>query len=252
MDTVKNVRLTDMKALKVELTRFMMAYKFALDEMNTKINILKEEFNYIHDYNPIEHVKSRVKSPESILKKVVRKNLDLNMQSIRENIKDIAGVRITCSFESDIYKIQDMLQNQKDINVLECKDYIKSPKPNGYRSLHLILEIPVFLSSGEELIPVEIQIRTIAMDFWASLEHKIYYKYNKEVPEHLLTELKDAATAAAGLDAKMERINKEINVFKENDSMNEEALLINVNEEHMALPLRLLESIGHAKTETNH
>jgi putative GTP pyrophosphokinase len=241
-----------MKALKVELTRFMMAYKFALDEMNTKINILKDEFNYIHDYNPIEHVKSRVKSPESILKKVQRKNLDLSLMSIQENIKDIAGIRVTCSFVSDIYKISEMLQTQKDIKLLDCKDYIQNPKPNGYRSLHLILEIPVFMSDGEQLIPVEIQIRTIAMDFWASLEHKIFYKYNKEVPQSLLSELKEAATTAAELDVKMEQINKDINIFKEKDQLEEEAMLINVNEEHMALPLRLLNFIGQTKKETDY
>lgn len=241
-----------MKALKVELTRFMMAYKFALDEMNTKINILKDEFNYIHDYNPIEHVKSRVKSPESILKKVQRKKLDLSLSSIQENLKDIAGIRVTCSFVSDIYKISEMLQTQKDIKLLDCKDYIKNPKPNGYRSLHLILEIPVFMSDGEQLIPVEIQIRTIAMDFWASLEHKIFYKYNKEVPQTLLTELKEAATTAAELDIKMERINRDINIFKEKDQLEEEAMLINVNEEHMALPLRLLNLIGQTKKETDY
>lgn len=241
-----------MKALKVELTRFMMAYKFALDEMNTKINILKDEFNYIHDYNPIEHVKSRVKSPESILKKVQRKKLDLSLSSIQENLKDIAGIRITCSFVTDIYKISEMLQTQKDIKLLDCKDYIQNPKPNGYRSLHLILEIPVFMSDGEQLIPVEIQIRTIAMDFWASLEHKIFYKYNKEVPQTLLTELKEAATTAAELDIKMERINRDINIFKEKDQLEEEAMLINVNEEHMALPLRLLNLIGQTKKETDY
>jgi putative GTP pyrophosphokinase len=248
----RNVSLTDMKALKVELTRFMMAYKFALDEMNTKINILKDEFNYIHDYNPIEHVKSRVKSPESIFKKVQRKNLDLSLISIQENIKDIAGIRVTCSFVSDIYKISEMLQTQKDIKLLDCKDYIQNPKPNGYRSLHLILEIPVFMSDGEQLIPVEIQIRTIAMDFWASLEHKIFYKYNKEVPQSLLSELKEAATTAAELDVKMEQINKDINIFKEKDQLEEEAMLINVNEEHMALPLRLLNFIGQTKKETDY
>lgn len=241
-----------MKALRVELTRFMMAYKFALDEMNTKINILKDEFNYIHDYNPIEHVKSRVKSPESILKKVNRKGLDLSLTSIQDNIKDIAGIRVTCSFVSDIYKISEMLQTQKDIKLLDCKDYIKNPKSNGYRSLHLILEIPVFMSDGEQLIPVEIQIRTIAMDFWASLEHKIFYKYNKDVPQTLLAELKEAATTAAELDVKMERINREINVYKEKDQLEEEAMLINVNEEHMALPLRLLNFIGQTKKETDY
>lgn len=204
-------------ALGTQLKRFMMAYKFALDEMNTKINILKEEFNYIHEYNPIEHVKSRIKSPESILKKVRKKNIEFSLPSIKENIKDIAGIRITCSFISDIYKLSSMLEKQKDIKVIELKDYIKNPKPNGYQSLHMIIEIPIFMSDREELINVEVQIRTIAMDFWASLEHKIFYKYNKDAPERLLAELKDAAMIGAELDRKMERLHDEINKLKQED-----------------------------------
>jgi putative GTP pyrophosphokinase len=231
--------LNELRTLKAELTRFMMAYKFALDEMNTKINILKEEFQYIHDYNPIEHVKSRVKSPESILDKVYRKNLELSLPSIKENIKDIAGIRITCSFITDIYKISDMLKSQKDITVVESKDYIVNPKPNGYRSLHLIIEIPIFMSDREERIPVEIQIRTIAMDFWASLEHKIFYKYNKDVPDHLLKELKEAATSAAELDVKMERLNNEMGVYKEKGRLEDELL-----GQQSALPFRLLGSLA--------
>ncbi len=201
--------------LKTELTRFIMAYKFAVDEVSTKINILREEFHFMHDYNPIENVKSRVKSPESIISKVLRKNLETTLPSIKENILDIAGIRITCSFIADIYKISEMLQNQKDVTLLKCKDYIKNPKQNGYSSLHLIIEIPVFLSDRVERIPVEIQIRTIAMDFWASLEHKIFYKYNQEVPKRLIRELKEAATAVAKLDLKMERIQNDMNLVKE-------------------------------------
>ncbi|MFB6468575.1 GTP pyrophosphokinase family protein [Cytobacillus sp. Hz8] len=232
-----------MKAIRVELTRFMMAYKFALDEVNTKINILKEEFNYIHEYNPIEHVKSRVKSPQSIFKKIQRKNLPLTLDSIKNHIRDIAGVRITCSFVTDIYKISEMLQKQKDVKVIDYKDYIENPKPNGYRSLHLIVEIPIFMSDREELIPVEIQIRTIAMDFWASLEHKIFYKYNKDVPSHLVSELKNAATAAAELDLKMERLNKEIGVFKEMDRNEEKPLLPQFTGDRLSLPMHFIESI---------
>jgi len=222
----QGIDLKELKAIKVELTRFMMAYKFALDEMNTKINILKDEFNYIHDYNPIEHVKSRLKSPESILKKVYRKGHDFTLQSIKENVKDIAGIRITCSFSSDIYELYTMIANQKDIRVVETKDYIKNPKPNGYQSLHLILEIPIFMSDREELTYVEVQIRTIAMDFWASLEHKMYYKYNKEIPKHMLTELKDAATMATQLDRKMEQLHREISEIKKADEEQEKHLLI--------------------------
>ena len=225
MDIEHVFDMKELKALKVELTRFMMAYKFALDEMNTKINILKDEFNYIHDYNPIEHVKSRIKSPESILKKVNRKGYEFSLSSIKENVRDIAGIRITCSFISDIYEMAKMISKQKDVRVIDYKDYIKNPKPNGYQSLHLILEIPIFMSDREELTYVEVQIRTIAMDFWASLEHKIYYKYNKEVPSYMIEELKEAATMAGQLDRKMERLHKEISVIKQADHEMEERLV---------------------------
>lgn len=210
----KTLELKNLKAIKIELTRFMMAYKFALDEMTTKINILKDEFNYIHDYNPIEHVNSRLKSPESIFRKIQRKDCDFTLESIKTNIKDIAGMRITCSFISDIYEISRMIANQKDIRIIEYKDYIKNPKPNGYKSLHMIVEIPIFMSDREEQIMVEIQIRTIAMDFWASLEHKIYYKYNKEIPQKMLDELKESAEMAAHLDQKMESLHKEMAKMK--------------------------------------
>ncbi|WP_453990172.1 GTP pyrophosphokinase [Bacillus nitroreducens] len=209
------IRIEQLRDMKVELLRFMMPYKFAIEEMMTKINILKQEFKYIHDYNPIEHVSSRLKSPESILNKIDRKGYDYSIASIKENIHDIAGIRITCSYISDIYKISKMLQQQKDITLIECKDYIKNPKPNGYQSLHLIVQIPIFMSDREELIDVEVQIRTIAMDFWASLEHKIYYKYNKEIPQHIKDELKEAAVTASQLDKKMEKLQKEMNKIKE-------------------------------------
>ncbi|RTR28799.1 GTP pyrophosphokinase family protein [Robertmurraya yapensis] len=240
----ESMDIQELKNLKTELTRFMMAYKFALDEMNTKINILKEEFHYIHDYNPIEHVSSRVKSPDGILKKVMRKGHELSLSSIREQVKDIAGIRITCSFISDIYEISEMLKKQKDVKILNCKDYIQNPKPNGYQSLHLIVEIPIFMSDREEHIPVEIQIRTIAMDFWASLEHKIFYKYNKAVPGHLLTELKEAAITAGELDRKMERLHKEMTAIKElENEKTSKQLFLGIDEETFNLPTYLLESL---------
>lgn len=224
-----------MKSLKQELIRFMMSYKFALDEVNTKIDILKQEFNYAHDYNPIEHVKSRLKSPESILKKIQQKGYDLSLRAIKENINDIAGIRITCSFISDIYELSDMLQKQKDLTVINCKDYIKDPKRNGYQSLHLILQVPIFMSDREQKVNVEVQIRTIAMDFWASLEHKIYYKYNKEVPQRLKDQLKEAADSIASLDLKMENINDEVNTLKDNitDEREVEQLLIDNEKFHL-------------------
>lgn len=226
----------DLKQIKTELTRFMMSYKFALDEVNTKIDILKQEFHHIHDYNPIEHVKSRLKTPESIVKKVDRKGIELSLPSIRENIRDIAGIRITCSFISDIYELSNMLQNQKDITVIECKDYIKNPKPNGYKSLHLILQIPIFMSDRVEDIYIEVQIRTIAMDFWASLEHKIYYKYNKNIPKRLIKELNEAASSVSQLDEKMESIHKEVKQFKESNESDSNSRELLINNERFNIP----------------
>ncbi len=226
--------------IEKELTRFSMSYKFGLEEVMTKINILKEEFQYIHDYNPIEHVKSRIKSPESIVKKLYRKGLEFSLPSIKENIKDIAGIRIVCSFVTDIYKIADMLMNQKDLKTIKFKDYIKNPKPNGYQSLHLILQVPVFMSDRVEDVCVEVQIRTIGMDFWASLEHKIYYKYNKEVPQRLKDELNEAAITVAQLDRRMENLNKEITKIKDSDSTEENIINVFMKDNTFYLPDGLL------------
>jgi putative GTP pyrophosphokinase len=201
---------TALRELKTQLTRFMMSYKFATDEMMTKINILKEEFGSMHDYSPIEHVTSRLKSPDGIVDKALRKGCPLALDEIRAQIQDIAGIRITCSFISDTYRVLDMLTGQQDVTVLQVKDYIASPKPNGYKSLHLLVEVPVFLSDRVQPVTVEIQIRTIAMDFWASLEHKIYYKYSGAVPAELLADLKQAADVASRLDVKMQRLHGQV------------------------------------------
>lgn len=227
------------RKVRNELKRFSLVYKFALDEMNTKINILKEEFIHIHEYNPIEHCNSRLKSPESITKKVNRKNLSFSIESIRENIKDIAGIRIVCPFITDVYKISKMIERQRDIELVERKDYIKNPKPNGYQSLHLIIKIPVFMSDRVEMVFVELQIRTIAMDFWASLEHKIYYKYDKEIPERIKKDLKDAARSASELDIKMENINNEVASLKINEDADAEQFILN---EMLPIPKTSLQS----------
>lgn len=200
----------DIRVLREQFVDFMLGYKFAIDEITTKINILREDFNNTHEYNPIEHVGSRLKSPESVLEKVQRKNYAMNLAAIRENVLDIAGVRVVCSFISDIVTIRDMLAGQEDITVLEERDYITHRKPNGYQSLHLIVSIPVFRSDRTQRVPVEIQIRTIAMDFWASLEHKIYYKYRGEVPPNLRSDLAQAAEVATQLDEKMEALHRQI------------------------------------------
>lgn len=238
-----NYPIEQFRKLKTEVTRFMMMYQFALNELETKIEILKEEFQFLHDYNPIEHTKSRVKSLESIMTKISRKGIPFSMDHIKEHIKDIAGLRITCSFISDIYQIRDMLQNQFGLRINEVKDYIENPKPNGYRSLHLLVEVPVFMSDGTENVCVEIQIRTIAMDFWASLEHKIFYKYTQGIPTKLLQELKEAADSANKLDMQMERLHSEIAVIKENqadDEVNEITRLLLKNPSFQ-LPSSLLE-----------
>lgn len=199
-----------LRAMAGELQRFLLEYRFGMQEIETKVAILRDEFQYLHDYNPIEHVSSRVKSPESLVAKVVRRGIEPDFASIRESITDIAGVRITCSFTTDAYRLFDLLTKQDDVTVRVVKDYIAAPKPNGYKSLHAIVEVPVFLSSGRVTVPVEVQFRTIAMDFWASLEHKIYYKYERQVPAELLADLKDAAASAAELDERMRRLHREL------------------------------------------
>ncbi len=193
-----------------QFTTLRMHYQFGIDEVQTKVNILRQEFEQIHEYSPIEHVRSRLKSPESLLDKALRTGGELTIPAIRERVLDIAGIRITCSFVPDVYWIADMLRRQEDLEVLAVKDYIAHPKPNGYRSLHLILQVPVYLSSHTELVPVELQLRTIAMDFWASTEHKLSYKYRRNLPAPLQAELDDAARVAADLDARMERLRTEI------------------------------------------
>ncbi|MCQ9368007.1 GTP pyrophosphokinase family protein [Brevibacterium sp. 50QC2O2] len=190
--------------LKSEVTRFLLPYKFGIDTVTTKLNNLVEEFEELGEYNPIEHISSRLKSPESIMDKIRRRGLSGDLDELRENLTDIAGVRVVCSFVTDVYHVFELLSGQDDIQILQVKDYIARPKPNGYRSLHLIVKVPVFLSTGQVDTVVEIQLRTIAMDFWASLEHKIYYKYDREVPENLLEGLRDAAESAGRLDGQME------------------------------------------------
>ena len=201
-----------------EFERLLLSYEFGLDEIMTKITILQKEFSHIHSYNPIEYVKSRLKKPSSIIEKLKRKNQPLSIYTIKNHVKDIAGVRIVCSFKSDIYRVAQMLLSQPDIEVDEYKDYIVEHKPNGYQSLHMVLKIPVFLSDRKLYVPVEVQIRTIAMDFWASLEHKIYYKHRIEDPPKILTdELKKAALTVSKLDSHMEYIHKKMQDFQIHD-----------------------------------
>ena len=185
-------------------------YESALKEINTKIDILNQEFVHVHNYNPIEHVKSRIKSPESIVRKLKKLGFEATIDNMMMHLNDIAGIRIICSFTSDIYQIAKMIANQDDVMVLQVKDYMKHPKPNGYKSYHMVVSLPIFLSDGPVHTTVEIQIRTIAMDFWASLEHKIYYKYEGNAPAQMYEELKDCADIVEQLDAKMLSLNEQI------------------------------------------
>ena len=188
----------------------MFLYDSALKEINTKIEILNNEFVHIYNYNPIEHIKSRLKTPDSIVKKLKRYGFEVTIDNMVEKLSDIAGIRIICSFTSDIYQIAEMITKQSDVTVLYVKDYIKNPKPNGYKSYHMVVTIPIYLTDGPVDTKVEIQIRTIAMDFWASLEHKIYYKFEGNAPAYLLQELKACADVVNMLDVKMFSLNQAI------------------------------------------
>ena len=188
----------------------VLLYSSALKEIGTKLEILNDEFQHVHQYNPIEHIKSRLKTPESIVNKLKRRGYEVSIANMVRYVNDIAGVRIICSFTSDIYRIADMMARQNDISVLSIKDYIKNPKDSGYKSFHMIVSVPIFLSYETLDAKVEIQIRTVAMDFWASLEHKINYKYDGTVPEHIKRELSECAEMVSDLDAKMMSLNEEI------------------------------------------
>lgn len=189
-------------------TSLMTCYRCALLEMETKFRVLNEEFSLRHERNPIESIKTRLKSFNSIREKLLRKNLPMNISSIEKNLNDIAGIRIVCSFIDDIYMLAECLCAQDDITVIQVKDYIKKPKPNGYRSLHMIVEVPIFLQNEKKNMRVEVQLRTIAMEFWANLEHRLRYKKNLDEETLLRTsdELNDCARMSAQLDERMQGI----------------------------------------------
>lgn len=192
-------------------------YNAALKEVGTKLEILNEEFQHVHRYNPIEHIKTRVKSPESIVKKLKRNGYDSTIENMVKYVNDIAGVRLICSFTSDIYQLADMIGRQNDLKVLSIKDYIKNPKDSGYKSYHMLVSVPIFLSDNVVDTKVEIQIRTIAMDFWASLEHKIYYKFEGNCPEYISRELRECADMVASLDERMLQLNETVQSFRDEE-----------------------------------
>lgn len=200
-----------------EMSTLMVYYRCAIMEVETKLKVLNEEFSLKHDRNPINSIKSRLKSFSSIREKLQREGIMATPDQIEKNLNDIAGVRVICSFLDDVYDIAEALLKQDDIRIIRVKDYIKNPKPNGYRSLHLIIEIPIFLQHEKHMVKVEIQLRTIAQDFWASLEHQMRYKKNFEFTEDMGKELLECATMSASLDERMEKINKTVNGYKWND-----------------------------------
>ena len=185
-------------------------YNAALKEVGTKLEILNDEFQHVHKYNPIEHIKTRIKTPESIVKKLKRNGHEVSIENMVRYINDIAGVRLICSFTSDIYRLAEMIGNQSDLKVMTIKDYIKNPKESGYKSYHMLVSVPIFLSDSVVDTKVEIQIRTIAMDFWASLEHKIYYKFEGNAPDYISRDLRECAQMVSELDDKMLSLNEAI------------------------------------------
>ncbi|MBR6872222.1 MAG: GTP pyrophosphokinase family protein [Ruminococcus sp.] len=201
---------TDIEVSIQDLLDQMMIYRAGIKEIRTKLEVLDDEFQTKYSYNPIHHIESRLKSLKSIMLKIKEKGLEVSIDNIRKNVTDIAGIRVICNYLDDIYRIEDMLLAQNDVTLLRRRDYIKTPKQSGYQSLHLIVEVPIFLSDGPIPIPVEIQIRTIAMDFWASLEHKLKYKTDNEVAEDLRYRLKICAKAIQELDTEMQNINNAI------------------------------------------
>ena len=213
--------LNFMQQNKKPFDLLMSYYECAIMEVETKFRVLNHELSLEYDNNPIESIKTRVKSYDSILKKIRRKNIPLNLRAIEDNLKDIAGVRVICSFPDDIYKLAESFLKQDDITLIERKDYIKNPKPSGYRSLHLIVQVPIFLQNEKKRVNVEVQFRTIAMDFWASLDHKMRYKkeLSDEEVEILQEELYDCAEQSAALDERMQRIRDRITQKREKEAI---------------------------------
>lgn len=193
----------------------ILIYNSALKQISTKLEILNDEFQHVHRYNPIEHIKSRLKTSESIVKKLKKNGYESTIENMVKYVNDIAGIRVICSFTSDIYEIADMISNQSDIKVISVKDYIVCPKLSGYKSYHMLVTVPVYLSDRIVDTKVEIQIRTVAMDFWASLEHKIHYKFEGNAPEYIKDELIECAKMVSELDARMLSLNEEVQSLSE-------------------------------------
>lgn len=193
-----------------ELLEMQQIYSAAIKEVSTKLEILDDEFHVKHEHNPIHHMECRIKQPQSMMSKLEKLGVEANLTMASEHLNDIAGIRVICNYIDDVYKIAELLLMQSDITLIKLVDYIENPKPNGYRSLHIVVEVPVFLSDGTKRVSVEVQIRTIAMDFWASLEHQLRYKAFSKVDESLQEELMECAQNIAAVDCKMQEIYKRI------------------------------------------
>lgn len=193
-----------------EFRTLMCYYRGAMMEIETKFKVLNESMSISHDRNPIETIKCRLKTPRSIVEKLQRKNCNVDLESIQHHVQDVAGIRVVCAFQEDVYLLAEFLLKQDDIQLVRVKDYIKCPKNNGYRSLHLIVKVPIFLSKEKRWMNVEIQLRTIAMDFWASLEHKMKYKKDLADAEEISLELRKCAEDIARLDREMQKLRNRI------------------------------------------
>lgn len=206
----KNEIADEMREEGKKLQQLMSYYKCAIMEIETKFKVLDEEYSLQHDRNPINSIKGRLKKIPSIMEKLERKGYEVSVESIEKNLNDIAGIRVVCSFEEDVYTLADALLRQDDITLIRIKDYIKEPKPNGYRSLHLIVSVPIFLNNEKRIMKVEIQLRTIAMDCWASLEHQLRYKKNNKSTEEIEHELYECAVLSTSLDQRMDKLRDTI------------------------------------------
>ncbi|MBQ7119239.1 MAG: GTP pyrophosphokinase family protein [Oscillospiraceae bacterium] len=207
-----NPEATEIRTAMQSFTRLMAYYKCAMMELETKFNVLNEEFSLRHDRTPISAIKTRLKKLDSIIRKLSKKDIPLSLNSLEDNLNDIAGIRIICSFERDVYMLADALLSQDDITLIETKDYIKSPKPNGYRSLHLIVSVPIFLLHEKRSMRVEIQLRTIAMDSWAALEHQLKYKKDINFTEDMANDLYLCSQLSAELDKRMDSLREKVNI----------------------------------------
>lgn len=200
------------RLIGMKFSRLMSYYKCAIMEVETKFKVLDEEYSLRYDRTPINSIKSRLKKPTSIIEKLERRNIPVSVDAMEENLNDIAGIRVVCSFKEDVYALAEALLKQDDITLIEKKDYIKNPKENGYKSLHLIVAVPIFLENEKRIMKVEVQLRTIAMDCWASLEHQLHYKKDRELSSDMERELLECASLSTLLDDKMDELRKNLEI----------------------------------------